>query len=209
MFSEQNLGNDTRAVKLIRTIRLIRLFKLARLLKMNRIFKQIEAIIDLTPMVLRLCKLGGYLFVLAHLIACFWFYASLQADQQLNECDSGRLSCQPDDPATTWWKVIGIDPDDQVTLYIASLYWTFTTVITVGYGDITPMNLEERIYTIVAMMLGSTMFGYIIGSIASLAGAVRGFEAHLKNKLTEIRDFCNGHKIPSADAGNARQWIKD
>jgi voltage-gated potassium channel Kch len=37
----------------------------------------------------------------------------------------------------------------QVTLYIASLYWTFTTLTTVGYGDIVGYTTEEYIYTMV------------------------------------------------------------
>ena len=39
---------------------------------------------------------------------------------------------------------------------------------TVGYGDITPTNMAERIYAICAMFFGATMFGYVIGSIASI-----------------------------------------
>eukprot|EP00913_Durusdinium_trenchii_P012577 g11811.t1 len=46
-----------------------------------------------------------------------------------------------------------------------------------GYGDIHPRSDRERVYAIVAMIFGATMFGYIIGSIAALAGQERGIEA--------------------------------
>jgi len=36
---------------------------------------------------------------------------------------------------------------DGLTLYIASLYWTFATLSTLGYGDIVGFTTEEYIYT--------------------------------------------------------------
>ena len=47
--------------------------------------------------------------------------------------------------------------------YIASLYWTVTTVTTVGYGDITPTAPAERVYAIICMVVGTGVFGYVIG----------------------------------------------
>lgn len=39
---------------------------------------------------------------------------------------------------------------------------------TIGYGDITPVNLTERIYVIVMTMISSAMFGYTVNSIGSI-----------------------------------------
>ena len=44
--------------------------------------------------------------------------------------------------------------------YVASLYWAITTMSTVGYGDIVPVNTAERIFAISAMVLrGQRGFG--------------------------------------------------
>lgn len=39
---------------------------------------------------------------------------------------------------------------------------------TVGYGDIKPMNYLEEIFAILAMVLASAVFGYVMNSISSL-----------------------------------------
>jgi len=36
-----------------------------------------------------------------------------------------------------------------VEIYVASLYFSFTTMITVGFGDIVPYSLLERVYVII------------------------------------------------------------
>jgi len=34
------------------------------------------------------------------------------------------------------------------------------TIVTVGYGDITPQNEKEKIYTTIIMFIGSLLFAY-------------------------------------------------
>ena len=51
------------------------------------------------------------------------------------------------------------------TQYIYSLYWAITTIVTVGYGDITPQNEYEILVTICIEVVGAAVFGYIINII--------------------------------------------
>ncbi|CAD8147487.1 unnamed protein product [Paramecium octaurelia] len=52
--------------------------------------------------------------------------------------------------------------------YLTSFYFTITTMITVGYGDVHPYTAEEQIYTIFAMILASGVFGYTANSMISI-----------------------------------------
>ena len=51
--------------------------------------------------------------------------------------------------------------------YVISLYWSTTTMTTVGYGDITPYNDIDKVLAITAMVVGILLYGYILGAIAA------------------------------------------
>ena len=57
---------------------------------------------------------------------------------------------------------------DKGSEYIAALYWSVTTMTTVGYGDVIPQNDTERFYALMSMVVGGGFYGYIIASMASL-----------------------------------------
>jgi hypothetical protein len=40
----------------------------------------------------------------------------------------------------TWVESINIDDKEWIIKYIYSVYWAITTIVTVGYGDLTPQN---------------------------------------------------------------------
>lgn len=48
-----------------------------------------------------------------------------------------------------WINAIRIQHEDWDTKYIFSIYWAFTTMVTVGYGDITPQNKYEAIVVVI------------------------------------------------------------
>ena len=48
------------------------------------------------------------------------------------------------------------------------MYWTITTISTVGYGDIVAVNTEERIFISIFMFVGVFSFSYTSGSISNL-----------------------------------------
>lgn len=46
-----------------------------------------------------------------------------------------------------------------------ALYWSVTTILTVGYGDITPQAPNEVLVTIICMLVSCVIFAYCINSI--------------------------------------------
>ena len=95
-------------------------------------------------------------FLLCHIMACFWiFTAEMSEDQE-------------DEDATTW--IISGEYKDKGTkvLYSTALYFTITTITTVGYGDISGTNSLERIICIFLMILGNLFFSFSSGTFAQI-----------------------------------------
>ncbi len=170
-----------RSFKLIKVFRMVRLLKLFRLFKLQKIFANIE--FDIGPGPKKLSKLLFQISFVAHLFACFWFYASSSSSDQ----------------RAVWYIKMGLSPDpdqDVGSKYMSSLYWSFTTMTTVGYGDIAPTTNEERIFSIIIMILGATIFGYVVGSIASLIAQLDLADALFKSRMSELDEYLTEQGIP-------------
>eukprot|EP00892_Ulva_mutabilis_P005230 jgi/Ulvmu1/3079/UM015_0119.1 len=79
--------------------------------------------------------------------------------------------------------------------YVSALYWALSTVTTVGYGDITPVSAAGKITSMVAMVLGVTLFSYFTGAIATLVSRIHVENAKVSAQIQGIEDFLRARKI--------------
>jgi hypothetical protein len=56
----------------------------------------------------------------------------------------------------------------KLEIYMISLYWTITTITTVGYGDISGTNILEMVFCCFVMIIGVIAFGFANGTLASI-----------------------------------------
>ncbi len=75
----------------------------------------------------------------------------------------------------------------------------------VGYGEITPCNEVEQLYTIAAMVIGSGMFAYIVGSISTVAMQSNGQEIQMRQKVLQLQEYLELRQIPSDMAQRVRR----
>lgn len=52
--------------------------------------------------------------------------------------------------------------------YVTSVYWAMSTMTTVGYGDVTPIQTKEKLIAMAGMIVGVTAFAYVTGSASLL-----------------------------------------
>lgn len=69
-------------------------------------------------------KLMVTLALLGHFFGCFWSFVSLSAYDSGDDDDGTS--------ARSWWQSLGLLEEDLSGRYIASIYWAFTTMTTVG-----------------------------------------------------------------------------
>ena len=95
-----------------------------------------------------------------------------------------------------WLYIKGMAGNVSTSDYIQSLYWTVSTLTTVGYGDITPENDKQRLYAVVTMILGYSLMGYLIGSIAGILSKKNpAWESYLQN-LEQLTNATRHAKFP-------------
>ena len=117
-----------------------------------------------------------------------WYYSSLDAlageDTRVwwNSEDTIKL-VRPE------VEEFGLRGDSYADHYVSALYWAFSTMTTVGYGDIRATNDAERVFSIFAMLLGAIVFGYIVGSMASIEEQYASKESQVKEKIDNVKAY--------------------
>jgi voltage-gated potassium channel len=81
-------------------------------------------------------------------------------------------------------------PNASITTFQDALWWTLTTMSTVGYGDRYPVTGEGRLVAALLMVGGIALLGVITGTIASwLVEKLRGVEEAEQEVVAEIRQL--------------------
>ena len=71
-------------------------------------------------------------------------------------------------------------------LYVTSFYFSVTTIVTVGYGDITAISSTEKIVAVFLMIIGVIAFSFATGALSSIIANLDQSEAILKEKMATL-----------------------
>jgi len=134
------------------SLRLFRLFRLLRIFRLFTLFRRRSKLLE-KPIFVNIFQYTIFSFLASHGIACGWLLVNK------------------------------INPDvDVLSNYIHSMYWAITTLTTVGYGDVTPHDNIGKVYTMMVMIIGVGMYGFIIGNISSLLVKVDAYRENKEKK---------------------------
>ena len=95
-----------------------------------------------------------------------------------------------------WLYIKGMAGNVTTSDYIEALYWTVATLTSVGYGDIVPATDIERIYTVVTMILGYSLMGYLIGSVAGVLSKKNPTWEKYQQNLDQLTNATRHAQLP-------------
>lgn len=151
---------------------------ITRILKVRSVLEQFDS---LHPVFYRLISIGTFLPVIIHGQACMWIALG-----------SGTA---------------GPDPD-HVSEYIKALYWTLTTLTTIGYGDISAKTNGQMLFSSVAEVVGVGFFGYVLSNVASLLARLDGARENYLSTLDQAESFIRKNELPSEFRAKIRGYYR-
>ena len=125
-------------------------------------------------------------------MGCAWYAVGAVPRAQ----PDARWNRGRDSPLETWVNVHVNERDDAADRYIASMYWTLSTLTTVGYGDLNAGTTVERLFAVVAMAVGVSYYTYIVSSLSSIISSFDSQAAKTHEKLDAVRFFFRSRLAP-------------
>ena len=122
---------------------------------------------------IKLFQIMGVVFFINHLIACLWYGVA-------------RVTDFPED----CWVILGGVEENTVRLnYLISFYWSFQTLTTVGFGDISAHNSIERVVAICCIIIGVGFYSYTIGNMTQMLESLDDDSKEFQEKLDTLIKF--------------------
>ena len=178
--NSQNPGYN-KFLKLTRLPRLYKLFRLAKLIRFlkvyesNPTYERIQDCFQESSRIVKLFKFSVLVSLCIHLMACFWYFSARFAD------------FSPD----TWVVRNSFVDEGMMYQYLAALYWTVTTTVTVGYGDISARTELEMVLSICWMLIGVGFYTYTVGSLSSFLISIDTKDSILASKMAAVNEFAS------------------
>ncbi|XP_037728461.1 potassium voltage-gated channel unc-103 isoform X1 [Drosophila subpulchrella] len=182
------VGSDTDE-----TTTLIGLLKTARLLRLVRVARKIDRYSEYGAAVLIL--LMATFILIAHWLACIW-YAIGNAEKSITAKNIGWLNSLAYDIQEPYFDNRTGGPSIK-SRYITALYFTFTSLTSVGFGNVAPNTDAEKAFTICVMLVGSLMYASIFGNVSAIIQRLYSGTARYHTQMLRVREFIRFHQIPN------------
>uniref|UniRef100_A0A669CPQ4 Potassium voltage-gated channel subfamily H member 5 n=1 Tax=Oreochromis niloticus TaxID=8128 RepID=A0A669CPQ4_ORENI len=187
--------------------------KVVRLLRLGRVARKLDHYLEYgaAVLVLLVCVFG----LVAHWLACIWYsigdYEVIDEATNTIKMDSWlyQLAISIGSPyqynasgSGEWEGGPGKD-----SLYITSLYFTMTSLTTIGFGNIAPTTDGEKIFSVAMMMVGSLLYATIFGNVTTIFQQMYANTNRYHEMLNNVRDFLKLYQVPKGLSERVMDYI--
>ncbi|KAL3538538.1 hypothetical protein ACH5RR_001904 [Cinchona calisaya] len=164
------------------TYSVLEMLRLWRIRRVKNFFTRLEKDIRFSYFWVRCARLLSVTLLLVHCSGCLYY---LLADRYPHQGKTWIAAVNPNFRETSLW-----------FRYISALYWSITTMSTVGYGDVHAVNAVEMIFIIFYVLFNLGLTAYIIGNMTNLVveGTHRTME--FRSSIEAASNFVNRNRLP-------------
>ncbi|XP_057714278.1 potassium voltage-gated channel subfamily H member 6-like [Corythoichthys intestinalis] len=177
-------GETTTLIGLLKTARLLRLVRVAR--KLDRYSEYGAAVLFLL-----MCTFA----LIAHWLACIWY--AIGNVERSTSAGIGWLDTLAEQLGRPYNdSVEGSGPSIR-DKYVTALYFTFSSLTSVGFGNVSPNTNSEKIFSISVMLIGALMYASIFGNVSAIIQRLYSGTARYHAQMMRVREFIRFHQIPN------------
>ncbi|KAM8841023.1 voltage-gated delayed rectifier potassium channel KCNH8 isoform 2-T2 [Spinachia spinachia] len=179
-------------VHLLKTVRLLRLLRLLQ--KMDRYSQHSTVVLTL---------LMSMFALLAHWMACIWYIiGKMEIEANAYNWDIGwlhELGKRLESPYFAEGEVNGTSNGPPIrSVYIASLYFTLSSLTSVGFGNVSANTDIEKIFSICVMLIGALMHALVFGNVTAIIQRMYSRWSQYHTRTKDLKDFIRVHHLPQS-----------
>ncbi|XP_069769254.1 voltage-gated delayed rectifier potassium channel KCNH8 isoform X4 [Narcine bancroftii] len=180
----------------VNVVSIVHLLKTVRLLRLLRLLQKLDRYSQHSTIVLTL--LMSMFALLAHWMACIWYVI-------------GKIEIEGNDPDTWdigWLHELGKRLETPYygnntmggpgirSAYIAALYFTLSSLTSVGFGNVSANTEAEKIFSICTMLIGALMHALVFGNVTAIIQRMYSRWSLYHHRIKDLKDFIRVHHLP-------------
>ncbi|KAK9534169.1 hypothetical protein VZT92_009233 [Zoarces viviparus] len=187
--------------------------KVVRLLRLGRVARKLDHYLEYgaAVLVLLVCVFG----LVAHWLACIWYsigdYEVIDKATNTIKGDSWLYQLALSLGSPYRYNASGLGRWEggpgKDSLYITSLYFTMTSLTTIGFGNIAPTSDGEKIFSVAMMMVGSLLYATIFGNVTTIFQQMYANTNRYHEMLNNVRDFLKLYQVPKGLSERVMDYI--
>ncbi|XP_073944158.1 voltage-gated delayed rectifier potassium channel KCNH8-like isoform X4 [Choristoneura fumiferana] len=168
----------------------VHLVKLTRLLRLARLLQKMDRYSQYSALILTLLMLSFSL--VAHWLACIWFIiAEKEIENHKNETwDLGWIHNLAE---RLKMPVPNISHSES---YVTALYFTCSSLTSVGFGNVSANTLPEKVFSILTMLIGALMHAVVFGNVTAIIQRMYSRRSMYQSKWRDLKDFLIINQVP-------------
>jgi len=80
--------------------------------------------------------------------------------------------------------------------YITALYFTTSSLTSVGFGNVSANTDAEKVFSILIMLIGALMHAVVFGNVTAIIQRMYARRSQYQTRLRDLKDFFKLHQIP-------------